>query len=40
MWHISPPKRCVYDAIEMMAEKHVAGALLVVSEDNLGGRGF
>ncbi len=35
VWHISP-EACVYDAIEMMAEKHV-GALLVVSEEKLVG---
>jgi len=35
IWHVSP-EGCVYDAIEMMADKHV-GALMVVSEDNLVG---
>ena len=35
VWHISPDG-CVYDAIEMMAEKHV-GALMVVSEGKLVG---
>jgi CBS domain-containing protein len=35
VWSISP-EACVYDAIEMMAEKHV-GALLVVSEEKLVG---
>ncbi|HWF13028.1 MAG TPA: CBS domain-containing protein [Candidatus Acidoferrales bacterium] len=35
VWHISP-EACVYDAIEMMAEKHV-GALLVVSDGELVG---
>jgi CBS domain-containing protein len=35
VWHISP-EACVYDAIEMMAEKH-AGALLVVAEGKLVG---
>jgi CBS domain-containing protein len=35
VWHISP-EACVYDAIEMMADKH-AGALLVVSEGVLVG---
>jgi CBS domain-containing protein len=33
VWHISPDA-CVYEAIEMMADKHV-GALLVVSENAL-----
>jgi CBS domain-containing protein len=33
VWHISPDA-CVYDAIEIMANKYV-GALLVVSEGNL-----
>lgn len=33
VWHVSP-EACVYDAIEMMAHKHV-GALLVVSEGQL-----
>jgi CBS domain-containing protein len=33
VWHISP-EACVYDAIEMMADKHV-GALLVVSDNAL-----
>src|SRR4029077_8565651 len=35
IWHVSP-EGCVYDAIEMMADKHV-GALMVVSEGNLVG---
>jgi CBS domain-containing protein len=35
VWHVSPDG-CVYDAIEMMAEKHV-GALMVVSEGKLVG---
>jgi CBS domain-containing protein len=35
VWNISP-EACVYDAIEMMADKHV-GALLVVSDDKLVG---
>jgi CBS domain-containing protein len=35
VWHVSPDG-CVYDAIEMMAEKHV-GALMVVSEGRLVG---
>jgi CBS domain-containing protein len=35
IWYISPDA-CVYDAIEMMAEKYV-GALLVVSEGTLVG---
>ena len=35
IWYVSPDA-CVYDAIEIMAEKYV-GALLVVSEDNLVG---
>jgi CBS domain-containing protein len=35
IWYVSP-NSCVYDAIEMMAEKY-AGALLVVSEGNLVG---
>jgi CBS domain-containing protein len=35
VWHISP-ETCVYDAIEMMADKH-AGALLVVAEGTLVG---
>lgn len=35
VWHISPDE-CVYDAIEMMAEKHV-GALMVVFESQLVG---
>ena len=33
IWYVSPDS-CVYDAIEMMAEKYV-GALLVVSEGKL-----
>jgi CBS domain-containing protein len=33
VWHISP-EACVYDAIELMAEKYV-GALLVVSDNAL-----
>jgi CBS domain-containing protein len=33
VWHVSP-EACVYDAIEMMAEKYV-GALLVVSGGEL-----
>jgi len=35
VWHVSPDA-CVYDAIEMMAEKFV-GALMVVSEGQLVG---
>jgi CBS domain-containing protein len=35
VWYVSPDA-CVYDAIEIMAEKYV-GALLVVSEGNLVG---
>jgi len=35
VWHVSP-EACVYDAIEMMADKH-AGALLVVAEGLLVG---
>jgi CBS domain-containing protein len=35
IWYVSPDA-CVYDAIEMMAEKYI-GALLVVSEGNLVG---
>jgi CBS domain-containing protein len=35
VWYVSPDA-CVYDAIEMMAEKYV-GALLVVSEGELVG---
>jgi CBS domain-containing protein len=35
VWHVSP-EACVYDAIEIMAEKHV-GALVVVSEGELVG---
>jgi len=35
IWYVSPDS-CVYDAIEMMAEKYI-GALLVVSEGNLVG---
>src|ERR1700674_4819969 len=35
VWSVSPDA-CVYDAIEIMAEKYV-GALLVVSEGNLEG---
>lgn len=35
VWHVSPDG-CVYDAIEMMADKHV-GALMVVFEGNLVG---
>jgi CBS domain-containing protein len=33
VWHVSP-QACVYDAIEMMAQKRV-GALLVISEGRL-----
>jgi CBS domain-containing protein len=33
VWAVSP-EACVYDAIEIMAEKHV-GALMVVSEEKL-----
>jgi CBS domain-containing protein len=33
VWHVSP-EACVYDAIEMMAEKHV-GALMVVADGKL-----
>jgi CBS domain-containing protein len=35
VWHVSP-EACVYDAIEMMAEKYV-GALMVVSAGQLVG---
>jgi CBS domain-containing protein len=35
VWHVSP-QACVYDAIEMMAEKHV-GALMVLEEGKLVG---
>src|ERR1700722_11923534 len=35
VWAVSPDA-CVYDAIEIMAEKHV-GALMVVSEEKLVG---
>jgi len=35
IWHVSP-EACVYDAIEIMAEKYV-GALMVVSEGALVG---
>jgi CBS domain-containing protein len=35
IWYVSPDA-CVYDAIEIMAQKYV-GALLVVSESNLVG---
>ncbi len=35
VWHVSPDG-CVYDAIEIMADKHV-GALMVVSEGKLVG---
>jgi CBS domain-containing protein len=35
VWSVSP-EDCVYDAIEIMANKHV-GALMVVSEDKLVG---
>ena len=35
IWHISP-EACVYDAIEIMADKYV-GALLVISEGKLVG---
>jgi CBS domain-containing protein len=35
VWHVSPDA-CVYDAIEIMAEKH-AGALMVVSGEALVG---
>jgi CBS domain-containing protein len=35
IWHISP-EACVFDAIEIMADKYV-GALLVIAEDQLVG---
>jgi len=35
VWHVSP-ESCVYDAIELMAEKYV-GALMVVAEGRLVG---
>jgi CBS domain-containing protein len=35
VWHVSPDG-CVYDAIEMMAEKHV-GALMVIADGKLVG---
>jgi len=35
VWHVAP-EACVYDAIEMMAEKYV-GALMVVSDGKLVG---
>jgi CBS domain-containing protein len=35
VWYVSPDA-CVYEAIEIMADKH-AGALLVISEGNLVG---
>ena len=35
VWRVSP-QACVYEAIELMAEKHV-GALMVVEEDRLVG---
>ena len=35
VWHVSP-EGCVYDAIEIMADKHV-GALMVVSDGKLVG---
>ncbi len=35
VWHVSP-EACVYEAIEMMADKH-AGALMVISEGMLVG---
>jgi CBS domain-containing protein len=35
VWHVAP-EACVYDAIELMAEKHV-GALLVVKDSSLVG---
>jgi CBS domain-containing protein len=35
IWYVSP-EACVYEAIEIMADKH-AGALMVISEGNLVG---